>query len=191
MTTLPSEPTPAFSTDPPPPTWFSKNWKWFVPVIVLATAVLFAAFVAIIFAAVNAMFRNSSPYQLAIQRATNSSAVAEEIGVPFHVGWLISGSLNYRNQDGNVDMSIPISGEHGRGRIVVSGKKHGGEWTFETFEVEIDGKDPIPLLHPEVEGLPTRQSTRLVPLAHLLEVVRIRSAGEATRCVVRPQFGHG
>ena len=61
MTTLPPVPTPAFSTDPPPPTWFSKNWKWFVPVIVLATAVLFAAFVAIIFAAVNAMFSQLFP----------------------------------------------------------------------------------------------------------------------------------
>jgi Cytochrome oxidase complex assembly protein 1 len=190
MTTLPSLPALAFPANPPP-TWFSKNGKWFVPVLVLATLVLFAAFVTLIFVAVNAMFRNSSPYQIAIPRATNSSAVAEEIGVPFQAGWLISGSLNYLNQDGNVDMSIPISGAHGRGRIVVSGKKHAGEWTFETFEVDIDGKDPIQLLHPEVESQPTHQSTRLVPLANFLEVVRIRIGGAATQFVARPRLGHG
>jgi hypothetical protein len=191
MATQLPPPTPAFATNSPPPTWFYKNWKWFVPVIVLASVVLFAAFVTVVFVAVNAMFRNSSPYQLAIQRASNSPAVAEEIGVPFHVGWLVSGKLNYQNQDGSVDMSIPISGAHGKGCIVVSGKKHAGQWTFETFEVDVDGQDPIPLLHPEVESQPTHQSTRLVPLANFLEAVRGRSVCEVTQCVARPRLAHG
>jgi hypothetical protein len=150
MTTPPFPAATNLPAGPPPQDWPSKRWKWFIPLIIFVTVVLFGLFVTAIYMGVTMMFRNSYPYQLAIQRATESPEVVERIGVPFHVGWLISGQLNHRNADGDVDMSLPISGAHGKGRIVVVGVKRAGQWTFETFEVDIHGQQSIPLLHPAV-----------------------------------------
>jgi hypothetical protein len=95
------------------------------------------------------MIRASYPYKLALQRANESAEVAAKVGSPFRVGWLMSGNLNYNNADGDANLSIPISGAKGRGRIVVIAKEHANRWSFETLEVDVAGQDmPIQLSNP-------------------------------------------
>jgi|SRR5271156_1653482 len=154
MTTPPFPTATALPVGQPPRTWFERNWKWFVPLLVFAGLLVLSAFVGVIYVSVTTMFRSSYPYDLAVKRAADSPAVSERIGTPFRVGWVISGSLNYRNADGDVDMSIPISGNRGKGRILVSGKKRDGQWTFDTFEVDVEGGEPIPLQQPEPPASP-------------------------------------
>ncbi len=132
-----------------PKTWFEKNWKWFVPLVVAVVLVVISAFIGVVIYGVESMFRASYPYQLAVQRATASPAVAEKLGQPLHIGWFIAGNVNFSGSEGSATMSVPISGPKGKGHIVVVGKKHTDRWTFETFEVDIEGQDePIPLLYP-------------------------------------------
>ncbi|MFZ0885945.1 MAG: cytochrome c oxidase assembly factor Coa1 family protein [Candidatus Acidiferrales bacterium] len=133
-----------------PRTWFDKNWKWFVPMVVVVGALVIAAFVGAVLYGVESMFRNSYPYQQAVQRATASPAVAEKIGQPLHIGWFVAGNVNFSGSEGSATMSVPISGPKGSGHIVVVGKKHADRWTFEILQVNVEGQDePIPLLHPE------------------------------------------
>jgi hypothetical protein len=149
MTSSPDPTTGALPLQPRPQTWFQRNWKWFVPLLVVVAVSFIAIFVGALLYGVESMFRASYPYELAVQRATASPAVAEAIGVPLHIGWFVSGSVNFSGAEGSASLSIPISGPKGRGRIMVVGKKHLNVWKFDVFEVDAQGKDePIPLLEP-------------------------------------------
>jgi Cytochrome oxidase complex assembly protein 1 len=58
------------------------------------------------------------------------------------------------NDSGDAELSIPISGPRGKGRILVAAKKEHGRWSYQTMEVDVDGDDTaIPLLNPG-EGAP-------------------------------------
>lgn len=129
--------------------WFDKNWKWFVPTLAGALLVCIATFVFGLLSLVGSMFRSSYPYKVALERANASAEVADRIGKPLTVGWLVSGSVNYRGQEGDAAFNIPIAGPKGKGTIVVQAKKHANQWTFQTLEVDVDGVDrAIPLIDP-------------------------------------------
>jgi hypothetical protein len=150
MTTPPS---PTFAPpplSPRPRTWFERNWKWLVPLLIVVVLVCCSAFVGGLFYVIATEFRASYPYQLAVKRATESPAVAAKLGRPLHVGWFISGNMNFSGTEGSATFSIPVSGPNGKGQIMVAGKKHGNRWTFETLELDVTGQEePIPLLQPE------------------------------------------
>jgi hypothetical protein len=58
-----------------------------------------------------------------VQRATDSPAVAEKIGVPLDIGWLVLGNIKPSAREGSTTMSIPISGPHAEGHIIVVANK--------------------------------------------------------------------
>jgi len=141
---------PAFEPNVPPRprNWFDKNWKWFVPTLIIAVLAIITAFVFALILFVGSLFRQSYPYQFAVERAKESPEVAERIGEPIKFGWIIAGQLNYAGSNGDASFQIPISGPKGRGTIEVAAKKRAGRWQFQTLEVDIPGSDePIPLLN--------------------------------------------
>jgi hypothetical protein len=140
--------------------WLERNWKWAVPVLVVSCLSVLTLFVGGIVWGVTSMIRASYPYQLAVKRATQSPAVAAKLGTPLHIGWFITGNVNFKGPEGNASLSIPVSGLYGKGNIIVVGKKHGNHWNFETLEVDVTGEDePIPLLEPEVKPQPTPETS--------------------------------
>jgi hypothetical protein len=141
----PFPPVPAIAR---PKSWLN-NWKILVPVVLGTLIVCLGLFVFVILTFVYSMFRSSYPYKFAIQSANQSAAVAAEVGTPFRVGWLMTGNANYSNSDGDVNLSIPISGDRGRGRIIVVAKERAKQWRFATIEVDVTGKEtPIQLPNP-------------------------------------------
>lgn len=127
-------------------TWFTRNWKWFVPCFLVAGFVGFA-FCVVLF--VTSLMKNSYAYQFAVERAKASEAVGDRLGRPLTVGRLITGEINLRNSDGEANLKIPISGPKGRGSIFVIAEKHNHEWTFKKLYVMAAGSnDVIPLLEP-------------------------------------------
>jgi len=57
-----------------------------------------------------------------------------------------SGSISLENDTGTVDFSIPVSGPDGKGTVKVKGTKEAGNWTYEVWELRVDGRpEPIPL----------------------------------------------
>jgi hypothetical protein len=132
--------------------WFSRNWKWFVPLLLAASMAVLAAFVLALLSVVTGMMRSTEAYTTAIQRAEQSPEVASKIGHPLRVGRLISGRVNLNGDSGEAVLSIPISGDRGSGRILVAAKKQAGKWTFQTLEVHVNGDEMvIPLLSPTEE----------------------------------------
>jgi hypothetical protein len=135
------------------PNWFSRNWKWFVPLGALALLLLFAAFVGGILLLVETSFQHSGFYTQALAKARANPQVAEKFGKPLKAGWLASGSVKTSGSSGDADVSIPVSGPKGKGTIYVVAKKSAGLWQFETLQVEVEGKtERIDLLQPEEGG---------------------------------------
>jgi hypothetical protein len=135
---------------PGQPTWYQRNRRWFVPVLICAAILVIASFVGGVFSAVEYFVHSSYPYRLAVKTAGESPELAAIMGSPMHVGFLAAGSINSSGPEGNVSISVPISGPTGKGDIIVVAKKHANRWTFESFEVDVAGREqPIQLKLPQ------------------------------------------
>ena len=127
--------------------WWGRNWKWFVPVGCLGALVLFAGFIVLIMCLVFGMMKSSDAYKDAVARARAHPSVQKTIGTPIEEGMFITGNINVSGPSGQANLSIPISGPNGKGRIYVVAAKSAGQWTFSTLVVEIkETKQRIDLL---------------------------------------------
>jgi hypothetical protein len=123
----------------------TSPWVW-VGVgcaVLVVGAVAFVAFIGIV--VVGAM-RSSTPYQDAMERARTDPRVIEALGSPIEPGLFISGTINTKNQSGDADLSIPISGPRGKARIHVVGTKDSGRWSYSKMVVTPEKGDVIDLL---------------------------------------------
>lgn len=133
------------ATTPPPSTWWSRNWKWCVPVLAALLLALFAAFVFGILMLVFGAMKSSEPYRHAMTQAQTDPAVTAALGVPIQAGWLVQGNFSSNGPDGEANLSIPLDGPKGDGTLFVVAKKHAGEWRYETLAVNVDGGERIVL----------------------------------------------
>jgi hypothetical protein len=141
---------PQFSPPPPPPSgsWWSRNWKWVVPIGCLLPIVLFGSCVAgIAWFAVTAI-RSSEPYSEALERARRNPEVIGRLGSPIEPKWWLTGNVDLSNDDGSADMKIPISGPKGQAFIAVEGERRNGRWIYSRMIVETPSGNPIDLLEP-------------------------------------------
>ncbi|MBX3422033.1 MAG: hypothetical protein KF752_10820 [Pirellulaceae bacterium] len=82
------------------------------------------------------LYKNSEPYQQAVQLAKNSPQVQQALGENIMPGWSIQGSIHIENNNGQVDMTIPMSGSRGNGQIRIRGTKSGSDWDYDLIEFE-------------------------------------------------------
>jgi hypothetical protein len=71
-----------------------RNAGWKIPLGCLIVVVFFGGFLATIFTIVETSFRKSEIYHEAINRAEQSSQIANRIGVPLRPGRVLQGQLN-------------------------------------------------------------------------------------------------
>jgi hypothetical protein len=118
--------------------WWSRNWKWFVPVGCLSVVLLFAAGIALLITFVFGMIKSSDAYGEALARAKASPAVIEALGSPIKEGYFTSGSINETGRSGDAELAIPISGPKGSGTIYLEAEESAGQWSFSTLQVEVE-----------------------------------------------------
>ena len=131
--------------------WWSRNWKWFVPVGCLGLLVMAVAGVALLVALVFGIIKSSDVYKESLTQTQASAPVREILGSPIEPGFLVSGSINISGPSGNADLAIPISGPNGSGTIYAVATRSAGRWTFTTLDVEIEGREPRISLMPTEE----------------------------------------
>jgi hypothetical protein len=117
--------------------WWSRNWKWFVPVGCFSICLLFAGFIALIMTFVFGVMRSSDAYKLALIRARAHPAVVEALGSPLQEGWFTSGNVNVTGPSGNAELSIPVSGPKGSGTLYLEARKSTGEWAFSKLVLKV------------------------------------------------------
>ena len=139
----------------PQPSWWSRNWKWAVPVgclVLLVPPLLLTGFVGGILAIVFGSMKSSDVYQQAFNLARSHPAVVEALGEPVEDGLFMGGQISVTGPSGSADISIPLHGPQGKGTIYAVATKSAGQWEYHTLEVAVEGRgDRIDLLEAEVE----------------------------------------
>ena len=137
---------------PPQPNWWSRNYKWFVPVGCLTIILCVVAFAALIVGVVMGSMKSSDAYKMALAKAQANPIVQQKLGTPIEAGAFVAGSINVAGTSGKADLTIPISGPKGKGSIYVDATKFAGEWKFNRLEVGFDGQEQrVDLLQPVIQ----------------------------------------
>ena len=127
--------------------WWTRNWKWFVPLGCFTVALMFLIFAGSIVVIVFSAMKSTDVYKEALARAKADPAVIEALGSPIKDGFLVSGNSNVNGASGESNLAIPISGPKGKGTIYVSATKSLGRWIYSGLVVEVSGThDRIDLL---------------------------------------------
>lgn len=129
---------------PPPvsrPSWFSRNWKWFLPTVIIGPLLLVALFIGGIASMVFGMIKSSEPYQHAVGVAASDPRVVSQLGAPITPGWFPTGNINVSNSSGNADLSIPLNGSRHHGTVHVVARKSGGVWRYQKLDMITDGHE--------------------------------------------------
>lgn len=82
------------STTPSASTWWSRHWKWCVPVLAASLLVLLLALLIGLMALLMGAMKSSGPYQHAVQRAQTDPAVVAALGAPIEPGWFVQGNIS-------------------------------------------------------------------------------------------------
>lgn len=136
---------------PPPPlvlpkNWFARNWKWFVPTLILGLVLLIALFVGGLLTFIFGLLKSSEPYQHAVAVASSNPDVVRKLGAPVSPGWYLSGNINVSGSSGDANLAIPLKGSRHSGIVYVVAKKTGGVWTYSRLQMLEDGHEfPIEL----------------------------------------------
>jgi hypothetical protein len=145
--------------------WFGRNWKWFVPTGCMTIIVLIVALIGGIFVLAMGTMKSSDAYTQAMARVQADPQVADKLGRPVTPGWFISGNVNVNGDSGDANLSIPISGPKGKGKIYVEAKKSAGTWQFETLQVEVVGQPGRIDLLQETQAAPPAMTQPAAPAA--------------------------
>jgi len=124
--------------DMPQPSWWNRNWKWFVPTGCLFIVLLTVASVAALTSFVFGMMKSSDAYEHALATARANPVVVEALGSPITEGFFISGEVNVNGASGKADLAIPVSGPKASGTIFVDARKSAGAWTYATLVLEVE-----------------------------------------------------
>lgn len=143
MSSIPT--TPGLQDRVPRRSWWSRNWKWVVPVGIGAPIVIGGGFLALIFMLVFGLLTGSVPYTEAVAAAQADAGVTGALGRPLE-GGLPMGNIEVNNRSGYADLAIPITGPRGEGTIYVVAEADMGEWYFTTLEVVTDRDEWFDLL---------------------------------------------
>jgi hypothetical protein len=130
-----------------PKSWFARNWKWFIPTLILGLVLLVTLFVGGLLIFLFGLLKSSEPYQHAVAVASSNPDVVRELGAPVSPGWYLSGNINVSGSSGDANLAIPLKGSRHHGTVYVIAKKSGGVWTYSTLQMLEEGHEsPIELL---------------------------------------------
>ncbi|TWU65018.1 Cytochrome oxidase complex assembly protein 1 [Crateriforma conspicua] len=85
------------------------------------------------------LIKSSDPYQQSLARAQANETLIAELGQPIEAGWMLQGNINLNDDDGDADLTYPISGPNGSATVKVKGSKQDGVWTYEIMRATVDG----------------------------------------------------
>ncbi|MDR2871133.1 MAG: cytochrome c oxidase assembly factor 1 family protein [Xanthomonadaceae bacterium] len=134
-----------------PPSWWRRNWKWAVPVTLIAAIVLLCGGpFALIFGGISRAMQSSEPYQHTLAQAQANPEVIAALGEPIEPGLFVGGNIAVNGPTGDANLSIPLKGPRGRATAYVEARKSAGRWHYRTLVIQVDGTSRrINLLAPD------------------------------------------
>lgn len=111
----------------------------------LGLAVVGIAGIIFIAIGVFGAIKKAEPYQASLKAVQSNPQAIEALGEPIEAGFLVMGSINLNNNDGDADLSYSVSGPKAEGVIEVEGKKASGNWSYDTMRLEVSDGPTIDL----------------------------------------------
>ncbi|UXM94093.1 cytochrome c oxidase assembly factor 1 family protein [Bartonella sp. HY329] len=114
-----------------PISWWARNKGWFFPLLIILGCI--GAFIlvicTIIYFVVGAV-KKSEPYLLGLEIAKKNAEIVALMGEPIEEGFFVGGNTPAPNEQGMIDMSIPLTGPKGSGVVLIVGQKLGDDWKY-------------------------------------------------------------
>ncbi|WP_164009599.1 cytochrome c oxidase assembly factor Coa1 family protein [Pyxidicoccus trucidator] len=128
--------------------WWSRNWKWFVPVggclgLVASCGCLGAILVGVGFSSLSKL----GAYTEAVAIATSDAEVRRALGTPIDTGLPKQSSVSSNNGRTDARFTIPLDGPEADAllRVDASQQEDGAEWKYRTLTVELEDGSLIDL----------------------------------------------
>jgi hypothetical protein len=122
--------------------WWSRNWKWLIPVGCLGSLVVCVGFVVLLVVIIFGAIKGSDPYTEGLARARASAEVKNLLGEQIEPGFWLTGKIEVSGPSGKADLAIPLSGPKGAATLYVIATKEAGKWEYSTLEVAPDDGGP-------------------------------------------------
>jgi hypothetical protein len=117
------------------PAWVKWVVLGCVGLIVVAALAVWG-FVALIMGSL----KQSDAYEGALEKVLASPAAVAALGQPIEPGFFLSGSVDVSGPSGEADLSIPLHGPNGKGKLYLEATKRAGRWEYSLLELAIDGR---------------------------------------------------
>ena len=127
---------------PPRPNWWSRNWKWLVPVVCLAGVVMVAVPLVAIYLFASFFLhtmKTSGGYQEALAAARVNPAAVQALGAPIKDGWFPTGNVEGGGSSGSSDLAISVSGPKAGGTLYVRATSSMGDWHLTMLVLQLKG----------------------------------------------------
>jgi hypothetical protein len=128
--------------------FWSRNWKWLVPLLIVSFLLALAAFAFGIYFLIMSVFKSSDVYQEAMQRVQSQTELLARLGEPVETGWWMSGQINVSGPSGQASLAIPLKGPKGKGTLYIEAEKRAGQWQYSLLEFEHSDQTRFSLLVP-------------------------------------------
>lgn len=141
------QPPSAASPAPAESTWWTRNWKWLVPLTIIVPMLLCGTCFSGMLLGIFAQMREQEVAQAALERAMADPRVIELVGEPIQVGAFTSGSDQASGSPQVAMIIIPLNGSRGSATIEATAEQHRTGWSFRRLiVVPKQGGEPIDLL---------------------------------------------
>ncbi|KFE63010.1 cytochrome c oxidase assembly factor Coa1 family protein [Hyalangium minutum] len=141
----------------PQRSWWSRNWKWAVPVGCLGLMASCCGFTLLAGALGWNFVTNNPASTRALEIARADSEVQAVLGTPIETHPLKQQSnVHYANGQSRAEATIELDGPKEDGVLRMEAVKSNDEWVYEVLEVEVPGQEPIDLMD-KVGGVRKRE----------------------------------
>ena len=126
--------------------WFKRNWKWFVPIILFVLAVIFlfsSSGLGGQLGDYGKAYADSSLYTIPMEKVKRNIRVRETLGEiePMGKMAILNGAIHYSEDNKSVESTIKIFGENGKAMLDISAEWINGSWVYNKINVRI--KNPL------------------------------------------------
>jgi hypothetical protein len=132
--------------------WSKRNWKWFLPTILLSFFVLVLLITSTNEKNVTDVFQaysDNSLYEKAIEKANANNDVQYILGKiePLDKLAILEGNVSYSNNHNSVDVTIRINGAKKNGKLDFSANRRGTKWEYKKIAIRTQNpKEKIVIL---------------------------------------------
>lgn len=138
-------------------TWFSRNWVWFVPSLLVAILAITAGCFLYIGTTFFDLVKSTEPYRYTVKRVKKEPAVIEQLGEPIEDGLFVMGGVASPHEGFSVaDIVIPLSGPKGKGKAFVYAVKQGNGWEYQLISFMGEDKKVLKIIDNQPEPLPAK-----------------------------------